>query len=295
MARVAVETEPVPQGRHLATVRTIADLRAAIADWRHRGETIGLVPTMGALHEGHLALVARARGENRRTVATLFVNPTQFGPAEDLASYPRDEASDRDKLRGIGADLLYAPDPAEMYPPDFSTVVTVSGLTDHLCGPHRPGHFAGVATVVTKLLLQALPDTAYFGEKDFQQLQVIRRLARDLDIPVRIVGVETVREADGLALSSRNRYLSATERAIAPSLHRALSALARRAGGGRSCGAESAKAAVELERAGFTRIDYVTVADAETLRPVERVERPARAFAAVWLGRTRLIDNVPVQ
>lgn len=295
MARLAIETEAVPGVRHLPIVRTVVELRTELVRWRDRGETVGLVPTMGALHEGHLALVRRARDENRRVVATLFVNPTQFGPAEDLSAYPRDEAADRDTLQRIGVDLLYAPGIAVMYPPGFATVVTVSGLTDHLCGPHRPGHFAGVATVVAKLLLQAMPDAAYFGEKDFQQLQVIRRLARDLDMPARIVGVETAREPDGLAFSSRNRYLSPAERIVAAALNRVLRGLAGRVGQGKPCGAETAKAAVELERAGFTRIDYVTVADAETLQPVERVERPARAFAAVWLGRTRLIDNVPAQ
>src|SRR5262244_1267745 len=208
------------------TSRGVGDLRTRVAGWRRAGETIGLVPTMGALHEGHLSLVRRAQAENRRTIVTLFVNPTQFGANEDLAAYPRDEAADRDKLAALGTDLLFAPGVTEMYAPDAATTVAVARLTDHLCGPFRPGHFSGVATIVTKLLLQALPDAAYFGEKDYQQLQVIRRLARDLDIPVRIVGVPTVRDADGLALSSRNAYLSAAERQAALAIPRTLDAIA---------------------------------------------------------------------
>ena len=276
-------------------VRTVADLRAVVGAWRAAGATVGLVPTMGALHAGHLALVARARAETARTVVTLFVNPTQFGANEDLAGYPRDEAGDRARLEAAGADLLFAPAAAEMYPPGFATTVAVAGLTEHLCGPFRPGHFAGVATVVTKLLLQALPDAAYFGEKDFQQLQVVRRLARDLDIPARIVGVPTVRDADGLALSSRNRNLSAAERAAAAALPRTLRRLAERLAGGAAVAGETAWGRAELARAGFAKVDYVEACDAETLQPVARVAAtPVRVFAAAWLGRTRLIDNMAV-
>src|SRR4029453_16226648 len=187
---------------------------------------IGLVPTMGALHEGHLALARRARADNRHCIVTLFVNPTQFGPMEDLSAYPRNEAADRDKLAALGVDLLFAPGVAEMYAPDAATTVTVARLADHLCGPFRPGHFAGVATIVTKLLLQSLPDAAYFGEKDYQQLQVIRRRARDPAIPVGVGGVPAVREADGLARSPRNRYLSKVERAVAATLPRVLQSIA---------------------------------------------------------------------
>ena len=276
-------------------VRTVADLRAAVVVWRAAGATVGLVPTMGALHAGHLALVARARAETARTVVTLFVNPTQFGANEDLAGYPRDEAGDRARLEAAGADLLFAPAAAGMYPPGFATTVAVAGLTEHLCGPFRPGHFAGVATVVTKLLLQSLPDAAYFGEKDFQQLQVVRRLARDLDIPARIVGVPTVRDADGLALSSRNRNLSAAERAAAAALPRTLRRLAERLAGGAAVADETAWGRAELARAGFAKVDYVEACDAETLQPVARVAAtPVRVFAAAWLGRTRLIDNMAV-
>jgi len=251
---------------------------------------------MGALHEGHLALARRALADNRRGIATLFVNPTQFGPSEDLAAYPRNEADDRDKLAALGIDLLFAPGVAEMYAPDAATTVTVARLTDHLCGPFRPGHFAGVATIVTKLLLQSLPDAAYFGEKDYQQLQVIRRLTRDLDIPVRIVGVPTVRDADGLALSSRNAYLSAHERAAALALPSVLAAIAQRLRQyPKDVAQQVAWGRDQLGAAGFTRIDYVEVCDTETLQPLTEVTGSARVFGAAWMGRTRLIDNLPVQ
>jgi len=203
----------------IAVARTVAALREAVASWRASRERVGLVPTMGAIHEGHLALVHTARGECERVVASLFVNPKQFAPSEDLAAYPRSEAADLAAFQRAGVDLVFAPDAAAMYPPGFATAVEVSGVSEGLDGAFRPGHFAGVATVVAKLLLQCLPDAAYFGEKDYQQLMVVRRLARDLDIPVRIEGVATVREADGLALSSRNAYLSPAERRTAP-LHR---------------------------------------------------------------------------
>jgi pantoate--beta-alanine ligase len=285
----------MPAISDLPVVRTVASLRERIAAWREADETIALVPTMGALHEGHLSLVRLARSQCGRTVVSLFVNPTQFGPHEDLSAYPRDEAGDAAKLAAAGADLLFAPALGEMYPPGFSTQVTVSGLTDHLCGPHRPGHFDGVATVVTKLLLQSLPDAAVFGEKDWQQLQVIRRLARDLDIPVEILGAPTVREPDGLAKSSRNAYLSSEERRIAAGLNRVLTELAHAVAAGEPARAAEEKALRTLLEGGFSSVDYVTVADAETLQPVERIgARPARAFAAARLGRTRLIDNVPV-
>ncbi len=292
-----MSVSPLPgrrKPRHVTIVRSIEDLRARVNVWRLAGDTVGLVPTMGALHEGHLTLARRSRAECLRTIATLFVNPAQFGPGEDFAAYPRDEAADRASLVAVGVDLLFAPDVAEMYPPGFATEVTVAGLTQHLCGPFRPGHFAGVATVVTKLLLQSLPDVAYFGEKDFQQLQVIRRLARDLDIPARIVGVPTVREADGLAISSRNRYLTAAERVVAGHLPRILSGLERRLADGRPAAPELAAAREALLQAGFTRVDYVELADAESLQPIDRYRPPARVFTAAHLGRTRLIDNMPV-
>jgi len=278
----------------LAAVRTVADLRALMARYRADGETVALVPTMGALHAGHVALVRAGQALCRRTVATLFVNPLQFGPSEDLQSYPRDEAGDLKALRGAGCDAVFLPSVAEMYPPEFSTTVTVAGLTEGLCGKFRPGHFAGVATVVAKLLLQALPDAALFGEKDYQQLRVIARMARDLDIPVRIVGVPTVREADGLALSSRNRNLSPAERRAAPLLHRVLVRVAQGVAGGAAPEPLAAQGIAELERAGFGPVQYLEVCDAETLEPVRTAERPARVLAAAYLGKTRLIDNVAV-
>jgi len=275
-------------------VRRVADLRARVASWRKAGERVGLVPTMGSLHEGHLTLVRAAKKDGTRAIATLFVNPTQFGPSEDLAAYPRDEAGDRRLLGEAQADLLFAPDVAEMYPAGFATTVSVAGLTEHLCGPHRPGHFAGVATVVCKLLNQAGADRAYFGEKDFQQLQVIRRMARDLDIATEIVGVPTVRESDGLAMSSRNRYLSAAERGQAAAFPRLLREAAALLADGREAAAELERVRLGLTAAGFRKIDYVTLADGATLHPLARASKPSRLIAAAWLGRTRLIDNWPV-
>jgi len=275
-------------------VRSVADLRLRVAAWRKSGETIGLVPTMGSLHEGHLSLVRAAKKDNARAIATLFVNPTQFGANEDLASYPRDEATDRRLLGDARADLLFAPGVSEMYPEGFATTVNVAGLTEHLCGPHRPGHFAGVATIVCKLLNQALADRAYFGEKDFQQLQVVRRMARDLDIATEIVGVPTIREADGLAMSSRNRYLSPAERNQAATLPQLLRAAASALRDGRAAAPELDKVRQGLTAAGFRKIDYVTLANSETLQPQARAQEPSRVIAAAWLGRTRLIDNFPV-
>jgi pantoate--beta-alanine ligase len=285
----------MPAASDLPTVRTVVELRSAISSWRRTGETVALVPTMGALHAGHLSLLELAHARCQRIAVSLFINPTQFGPKEDYAAYPRDEAADAAKLAAAGADLLYAPAVSEMYPEGFATQVTVRRLTEHLCGPYRPSHFEGVATVVTKLLLQSLPDVAVFGEKDWQQLQVIRRLARDLDIPVAIAGAPTMREADGLAMSSRNAYLSPSERAIAASLNRGLRELAQAVARGEPCRAAEEHALRVLLENGFTSVDYVTVADAETLQPIERIgKRPARAFAAAWLRRTRLIDNVAI-
>jgi pantoate--beta-alanine ligase len=278
----------------MITVTSIVALRERIRDWRREGESIGLVPTMGALHEGHLSLMRHSRAAATRTCASIFVNPTQFGPHEDFASYPRTQRADEDALRAEGVDLLFMPSLSEMYPPGHSTRVRVGPLGETLDGTFRPGHFEGIATVVTKLLLQALPDVAVFGEKDYQQLRVIERLVRDLDVPVRIEGVPTVRETDGLALSSRNAYLTKEERAIAPTLHRSIRAVAQAVAEGSAPDRAAASEAAALERAGFARVDYVTVRDAETLEPVTDASRPARVLAAAWLGRARLIDNVPV-
>ena len=230
----------------------------------------------------------------RRTIASIFVNPAQFGPNEDLASYPRDEAGDLAKLAREGVDAVFMPALEEIYPPGFSTRVTVAGISEGLCGRFRPGHFEGVATVVTKLLLETLPDVALFGEKDYQQLQLIKRLVRDLDIPVRIEGVATVREPDGLALSSRNSFLSPAERSTAPLLFRVLSRTARAVAAGAAAAPLLAAGRAELLQAGFDPVQYLELCDAETLLPLARAARPARLLAAAYLGKTRLIDNVPV-
>ena len=279
----------------LAVARSVGELRRRIRAWRRAGETVALVPTMGALHAGHVALVARARELCDRVVASLFVNPTQFAPNEDFARYPRDEGGDAAKLVAARCDLLYAPPLQEMYPEGFSTSISPGSIAEGQCGPFRPGHFAGVATVVTKLLQQAQADVACFGEKDWQQLQVIRRVVRDLDIAVRIEGVPIVREADGLALSSRNVYLTPAERAVAPALQRMLRELAQRIEQGEDVAAAVADGIAQLSRAGFTKADYVEAVDAETLAPYTRGDRPGRILAAAWLGRTRLIDNVPLE
>jgi pantoate--beta-alanine ligase len=275
-------------------VRTVADLRKHIALWRKGEVRVGLVPTMGALHQGHMALVEAARAECDRIVASIFVNPKQFAPTEDLGSYPRREAADLEMLRSAEVDLVFFPAVDEMYPPDFATLVRVSGLTEGLCGAHRSGHFDGVTTVVTKLLIQALPDIAYFGEKDYQQLTVVRRLARDLDIPVRIAGVPTVREPDGLALSSRNVYLSAEERRIAPNLARVLRSIAAvLAQDPNAVAQEIAHGSAALQQAGFA-VEYLEIREAESLAVTSEVTASSRVFAAVRLGTTRLIDNMPI-
>jgi pantoate--beta-alanine ligase len=279
----------------LPVLREVAALRRNVAVWRKACERIALVPTMGALHEGHLSLVRQGKELADRVVATIFVNPTQFGPNEDLAKYPRQEEKDIALLTSVGCDLLFAPTVAEMYPEGFSTTVTVAGVSSGLCGAVRPVHFAGVATVVTKLLLQAQPDLAIFGEKDYQQLQVIKRLTRDLDIPVEILGGATVREADGLALSSRNAYLKPEERKIAPALHQAMQKAARAVLAGEPTATASEQAVKEVLAAGFASVDYMEFRDAETLAPAERQgQRPLRLIAAARLGATRLIDNIAV-
>lgn len=281
-------TSPLP------VVRTVAELRAKVAAWRAAGERVALVPTMGALHDGHLSLVTLGRERADRVVASVFVNPTQFGPNEDFDAYPRGEGRDAELLAGAGCDLLFAPDAAEMYPQGFSTTVTVAGVSEPLDGAARPGHFAGVATVVSKLLIQAGPDVAVFGEKDYQQLLVIRRLARDLDLPVEIVGAPTARAADGLALSSRNAYLSAEQRKAAPAMQAALQDARARLAEGKTIEQVELTGRAALERAGFDPIDYFEVRNAETLArfPGARPDGPVRLLAAAKLGATRLIDNI---
>jgi pantoate--beta-alanine ligase len=277
----------------VTAVRTVNDLRRHLAPWRKAGESIALVPTMGALHEGHLSLVTLAKSRADRVVASIFVNPIQFGPREDFHRYPRDEAGDLAKLGNAGADLVFVPDTAEMYPEGYSTKVYVGDLTEDLCGASRPNHFDGVATVVAKLLLQCGPDLAVFGEKDYQQLLVIKHLVSDLNIPVEIVGGPIVREADGLALSSRNVYLSPAERKTAPLLYQAILAVATDLSKGRGADDAAQAGRFKLEAAGF-RVDYVAVRDPETLKPLTGPVKRARVLAAAHLGRTRLIDNMPV-
>ncbi len=273
-------------------IRETGPLRAALAALRGVGGSIALVPTMGALHAGHMALVAEARRHAVHVVASIFVNPLQFAANEDLSAYPRREANDAALLEAEGCALLWAPDAAAMYPEGFATTVSVSGVSDDLDGAARPGHFEGVATVVAKLLGQVRPDVAVFGEKDYQQLCVIRRLAADLDLAVEIVGVPTQRDADGLALSSRNAYLSDEDRLAARALPRALGEAARAIMAGESVAETLAKARDRLVAAGFDPVDYLELRDAQTLAPMTTLDRPARILAAARIGRTRLIDNL---
>jgi pantoate--beta-alanine ligase len=288
-----VSSSTVP---YVATVKTLRDVVRA---WRAGGETLALVPTMGALHDGHLELVRLARRHARRAVVSIFVNPAQFAPHEDLERYPRTFDADLSALATVGCDLVWAPTVSEMYPAGHATKVVPAGAAEGLESDFRPHFFAGVATVCTKLFTQVAPDYAIYGEKDFQQLAVMRQIVRDLDLPLEIVGAPTVREADGLAMSSRNRYLDEKERRLAPALHRELQALARRlAAAGPALPAEDAarhcaETATALLAQGFAKIDYVTVRDAHTLAPLspERTG-PRRILAALWLGKTRLIDNI---
>lgn len=277
-------------------VGAIEPLRERIAQARRSGLQIGCVPTMGALHAGHTALFNRARAECDLLVATLFVNPLQFDRPDDLQSYPRDFDADLRACARHGVDLLFAPSAREIYPRPPIVTVEIDGLADGLCGAHRPGHFQGVATVVLKLLNIVQPDLAYFGEKDYQQLAIVRRLVEDANLPVRIVGVETVRESDGLAISSRNRHLTAEQRAAAPALARALREVRQAVEKG-----ESNPEAL-LQRAGRTlsrepslRLEYLEIVDPDTLKPVDRIAGPVRIAAAAFLGETRLIDNLAAQ
>ncbi|MDQ6436253.1 pantoate--beta-alanine ligase [Mesorhizobium sp. LHD-90] len=279
---------------NVAIARTVAELRATVAGWRREGARVAVVPTMGALHEGHLSLVRAALERAERVIVTLFVNPKQFNSAADLAAYPRTEESDAAKLAPLGAHLLYAPDAAEIYPEGFATAVSVCGVSEGLCGAFRPGHFDGVATVVAKLFLQTGADFAFFGEKDFQQLHVVRRMARDLDIPVAVLGRPTVREADGLALSSRNVRLSPAERQAAPKLAAVLFETAARIAGGAPVDETLADARAAIVAAGYASVEYLELRAEEDLAPMQSFDRPARLLAAAWLGETRLIDNVKV-
>ncbi len=275
-------------------VRTVADLRAQVTRWRHAGDTIALVPTMGALHAGHVSLIGLARQHADKVVASIFVNPSQFGPAEDFARYPRDASGDLAKLTQAGCDLVYTPDVADIYPPGFATTVHVEGISDILCGAFRPGHFDGVAIVVAKLLLQAVADVAIFGEKDFQQLHVIRRMVADLNIPSQIIGAPILREADGLAMSSRNAYLTLEERQIARTLPEALSAGVAALGTGADVAGVCAAITAQLLAAGFSQVDYVSLCADADLAVLTRLIAPARLLVAARLGKTRLIDNMAV-
>lgn len=276
----------------MQTVRQIDDLRQALDAFRSEGARLAFVPTMGALHDGHMALVEAAKRAGTRVIVSIFVNPIQFGPNEDLAKYPRREQADSRMLSNAGVDLLWMPTPEVMYPAGFATSVRVSGVSEPLDGAHRPGHFDGVATVVSKLFHQVQPHVALFGEKDWQQLQVIRRMVADLDMPIEIQGVPTQREDDGLALSSRNAYLMPEDRARAVALPRALGAAAKTIGEGGDRKAALAQARDTLAAAGF-EVDYVALVDGESLGdPIEG--KSMRLLAAARIGGTRLIDNIPV-
>lgn len=275
--------------------RTIADLRRTVARWRNAGQTIALAPTMGALHEGHLALVRLGKMRCDRAVASVFVNPLQFGPHEDFSRYPRDETLDIRKLASAGCDLAWMPEMGEMYPPGFATRVEVGGAAAGLEADFRPHHFGGVATVCLKLFAATAPDAAVFGEKDYQQICVIRQMVRDFNLPLEIAALPTVREPGGLALSTRNVYLSPEERAIAPRLYRTLREAAEAAARGESIPETCDLAVKKLTSYGFSKVDYVAIRDAESLAPHSRDSgRRSRVLAAAWLGKTRLIDNVEV-
>jgi len=273
-------------------VRQLDPLRDALAEFRKAGSKIGLVPTMGALHAGHMRLVEVAREECDAVVASIFVNPTQFGEGEDLDAYPRQEVADAALLDAAGVELLWAPTADQMYPSGYATSVSVTGISDGLCGAARPGHFDGVATVVAKLFNQVRPDAAYFGEKDYQQLSVIRWMARDLDFTHDIVGVPTVRDPDGLALSSRNAYLTAEQRADAVALPEAMREAATAIADGGKVAAILEAAKARILGSGFHKIDYLELRDANTLALLDVFTEPARLFAAAHIGRTRLIDNI---
>ena len=275
-------------------VRTVAEMRSHVSMWRREGLSVALVPTMGSLHAGHLSLMKVGKERSDRVIATIFVNPLQFAPNEDFETYPRREDSDIQKLVEEDIDLLFAPDVNEMYRPDATTTINVGGLTDCLCALSRPGFFDGVATVVTKLLLQALPDIAIFGEKDYQQLLVIKRLATDLDIPVEIIGAPTIREEDGLALSSRNVYLDTKSRSIAPSMYNILNQYASDISNGNDIKKSIQLAKQNMQKSGFEKIEYLDLRSSQTLQACNDIKKPSRLFAAAWLGSTRLIDNLAI-
>jgi pantoate--beta-alanine ligase len=275
-------------------VRDKARLLEMVTPWKQSGEVVGVVPTMGALHDGHLSLVAAAKAVCDRVIVTIFVNPKQFNNPEDLANYPRTEESDARKLERFEVDAIWVPDGDQMYPKGFATTVSVSDLTDCLCGATRPGHFEGVATVVAKLFLQTQADRAFFGEKDYQQLQVVTRMAADLDIPIQVMGCPTIREEDGLAMSSRNLLLSDRARVYAPVLNEVMERIAEALRGGAIMSDVLPEALARLETAGFTGVDYLELRAADGLGLLESADVPSRLFAASWLAGVRLIDNIAV-
>jgi pantoate--beta-alanine ligase len=275
-------------------IQTVADLRAKVRAWRAAGQKVGVVPTMGALHEGHLSLARRARAECDRVITTIFVNPKQFNNPDDLKKYPRTLEADAVLLSGVPVDVVFAPGVEEVYPDGFITTVSVGGVSEPLEGRMRPGHFDGVATVVTKLFGMTEADRGYFGQKDWQQLQVVLRLVRDLNLPVEVVGCETIREADGLAMSSRNVRLTPEGRAVAGVLYAAVTVAAEEIRAGQSDRMAIREAAEKLRAAGFERVEYIELRDAETLMPSDDPRRPRRMLAAAWLDGVRLIDNIPV-
>ncbi|NEY90525.1 pantoate--beta-alanine ligase [Tabrizicola oligotrophica] len=275
-------------------IRTVAELRPLVRGWKAAGEVVGVVPTMGALHDGHLSLARAARRECGRVITTIFVNPKQFNNPDDLKKYPRTEEADVALLSSVGVDVVFIPQPDEVYPDGFITTVSVGGVSEPLEGRMRPGHFDGVATVVSKLFGMTMADRGYFGQKDWQQLQVVLRLVRDLNIPITIVGCETIREADGLAMSSRNVRLTAQGRSVANVLYSAISAAAEDIRAGQSDRMAIREAAEKMRSAGFERVEYIELRDAETLMPSDDPRKPRRMLAAVWLDGVRLIDNIPV-
>lgn len=275
-------------------LRTVAELRALVRGWKAEGHLVGVVPTMGALHDGHLSLARRAKAECGRVITTIFVNPKQFNNPDDLKKYPRTEDADAALLRWVGVEAIFAPDPAEVYPAGFVTNVSVGGVSEPLEGASRPGHFDGVATVVTKLFGMTQADRAYFGQKDWQQLQVVQRLVADLNLAVTVVGCETVRDPDGLAMSSRNVRLSAAARQKAPALYAAMLAAARDFRAGVPVDQAMARASAALMAEGFDSVEYIDLRDAESLGPMTDPIRPLRMLAAAWLDGVRLIDNIAV-
>jgi pantoate--beta-alanine ligase len=289
---------PAPRqaaNRNILVMKTVAELRDQTSSWRENWKSIGLVPTMGALHDGHMTLIKRAKVSCERVIVTIFVNPKQFNRPEDLAKYPRTLAEDIEMCSNAGADIVFTPDESEIYPAGFSTKVSVSDITQKWEGEFRPGHFDGVATVVAKLLLMAMSDQAFFGEKDYQQLLLIQHMARDLNIPTEIIGCPTYREEDGLAFASRNRLLSAEQRKQAPAIYKVMRELASEIKAGGDPLALSRAAASQLQEAGFSKVDYLAAVDNATLAPLTTPAQTGRILCAAWLGTVRLIDNMGIE